>query len=148
MEQQQTTTQPEAAGSDAFLHAAWRYAADSLREKGEVLDVMILGRYADAQLTFVFPSGQDREAFAKACEAEAATFGADIAMMAREATVDLGGKSVEIVAVHWRERGQLTRVQYAPLAREGLVPMLGPISSLPGIAENEFVDRVFGKVTH
>lgn len=138
-------------GVDAFIEAAWTFARQWMNDSAGVPSAMLLGRYADEELLFVFPSGQDRDAFAKSCEAEAATFGADVAMFAQEAFVGTGEEgvaSIECVTLHWRERGQPTRAQFAPIVREALVPQLGPVSSLPGEHRNEFLDRVFGFVRH
>jgi hypothetical protein len=138
-----------AADRDLFLQAAWAHATSFLRDKGHVPDVMILGRFEDEQLLLVFPSGQEREAFMQACIAQAAEFGADIAMMAHEAVLDGRGASTEIVAVHWRERGSPIRAQYAVLLRNNGTPaQIGPVSSLSGPQENEFLERVFGEATH
>jgi hypothetical protein len=130
-------------GADAFLEAAWAHAREFITAKGYVPDVMLLGRYSDEELMFVFPSTQDRADFQRACIAEAAAFGADIAMLVGEASIGAGGPQHEIVAVRWRERGHPARAQFAPLMREPQM-MLGPVSSLPGTQENAFLEMIFG----
>lgn len=142
-----TTSLPvtDVPGPDLFLEAAWTHAREFMREKGYVPDVMILGRYADEELMFVFPSGQEREQFAKTCIAEAAAFGATIAMMAREAEF----KNIPVIAVHWKERGQPTRLQVAAIERRlGQDAKIGPINALAGEHSNDFLDVVFGEAKH
>lgn len=140
---------PPAAGPDLFIEAAWTHARSFLSDKGFVPDVMLLGRYADEELLFVFPSGQDRDQFARACEAEAAAFGADIAMMTSEAQFNIGDQAqADVVAVHWRERGQPVRVQFAVLDRSTNGPALGPVSSMPGTQDHSILEGVFGVTRH
>lgn len=140
---------PAADKSNTFLQAAWTHAADFLSQYGKVATVMILGRYADEQLTFVFPSRQDRADFARACEQEAQSFGADIAMLSEEAKIGDGEREADIIAVFWRERDGPIRAQYALLSVEnGSTPTLGPIHSMLGEQTNEFLEAVFGPTKH
>lgn len=133
-------------GPELFLTAAWMHVSDFLRDKGGVPDVMILGRYADEELLFVFPSGQDRDQFARACIQEAANFGADIAMMAQEAHLLLGKTNTIVAAVFWCERGKPTRLQWSPIGRESeesTTATMGAISSMTGTHENRYLAGVF-----
>lgn len=132
-------------GPDLFIEAAWQHAREFIRDKGAVPDVMLLGRYADEELLFVFPSSQDTEDFRRACALECANFGADIAIMASETTYADGENTCDIVAVLWRERNTPIRAQFAPLLRqEGRQTQIGAASSLPGTQENSFLESVFG----
>lgn len=138
---------PDLAGLDLFIEAAWTHARSFIAEKNFVPDLMILGRYADEELLFVFPSSQDKDSFRAACVAEAANFGADVAMLAGEAAYTVGEDSTPIAKVVFRERGQQIRAQIAPIV-EPQAPdaqrTLGPVSSLPGMHSDPFLDEIFG----
>lgn len=142
MEQQQPTTVP---GPDLFVEAAWLHAREMAAEKGCVVDVMVLGRYADEELMFVFPSGQDRAAFGRACAAEAQSFGADIAIMVTEGVLSFTGRGeTEVALVFVRERtATITRLQYAAIARVDGSCLLGLVNSVLQPQANEFTDIVF-----
>lgn len=139
---------PELEGLDLFVEAAWTHARSFLAEKNFVPDVMVLGRYVDEELLFVFPSSQDKDSFRAACIAEAASFGADVAMLAGEAEYEVGGDTTPIAKVVFRERGQPIRAQIAAIVWNPQVPqtqrLLGPVSSIPGHHSDPFLDEIFG----
>lgn len=144
----QTPPNIEPPGADLFIEAAWLHAREFVATQGYVPNVVILGRYADEQLNLVFPSSQDRADFQRACVAEAASFCADFAAYVSEASLATGApEPTEIIAVHWREKGQPTRAQFAIFQHEP-TPQLGPVSSIPGTQENAFLEAVFGETVN
>lgn len=136
-------------GPELFIQAAWTHVHEFLASKDYVPDVMLLGRYRDEELLFVFPSGQDQGAFASACVQQAAEFGADIAMMICESSYSDGSNSTAIATVTWCERGKPQRIEYAPLLRhEGMQTQIGAAVSHPTPAENRYLTGLFREGLH
>lgn len=135
-----------------YLEAAWAHARDFLASHGSVPDVMVLGIYADQDIQFIFPSGQDRAAFGRACQQEASNTNADVAMFISQCTMaeNESTESSPIIMVAYRERGGPVRIQYCHLSQDdGTNWNLGPVSAMVGQHSVEFLDDVFsGTVTH
>lgn len=141
------------ADTSQYTDAAWLHARSFIQEQGHVPDVMILGIYADQDIQFVFPSGQDRQQYAAACQQEASASGADLAMFVTECEMAPGDGSsgVPIVMVAFRERGGPVRVEYAHVLTDGSGKRhIGPVNSLTGEQHSsEFLDGIFtGTTTH
>jgi hypothetical protein len=141
--------------AELFTLAAWAHAKSFMEEHGYVPDVMILGRYEDEQLMFVFPSSQDKEAFAQACAQEATAFNADIALLVGEAvwlseeTAADHPDGTPIVKVLTRERNQPIRAQVAHIAEaQPGKRIYGPVSGIPGTHSQEILDAIWPGVVH
>lgn len=151
---------PNMANVDLFTLAAWAHAQSFMVEHNYVPDVMVLGRYEDEQLMFVFPSSQDKALFAQACIDEAAKFNADIAMLVGEAewreADATEGDGTPIVKVLWRERNQPIRAQTAVVTElptpHGSGPerqrAYGPVSGVAGVHSHEILDCLWPGVVH
>lgn len=146
-----TTTHNVPSLPTLFTTAAWLHARSFMKERAFVPDVMVLGRFSDEELVFVFPSSQDREAFTAACASEAASFGADIAMLIGESMWgDENEKGQPIVSLYIRERGKPVRAEMAFIAEatKDAPRGIGPVSSLPGEHEQEIIDAVWPQQLH
>lgn len=159
------TTSPNPPLSSLFIEAAWLHAKSFMSEKGIVPDVVILGVYATQEMEFVFPSGQDKDSYVRACQQEAASTAADIAIYVGEAWVTLhpagtdvtqvtapseDPQRIEIVQVAYLERGTSEiRTEFSHILRDadGSNPRLGPPQSHMQAAYNRFLQHIFGAPT-